>query len=145
MLSRLIRLIYGSKNDRFIKKNQYLVNAIQEQEHELKAQSDKQLQDRARSLRKRADNEPLDALLVDTFALVREASRRTLGLRHHDVQMIGGIALHQGNIAEMATGEGQTLVATLAATLNAWSGKGVHIVTVNGYLAQRDAQWMGKI
>ena len=145
MLSTIIKYFYGSKNDRFIRKTRPLINAINQLEPSLAESSDEELKAKAQQLQQRAQSEPLDNLLVETFALVREASKRTIGLRHHDVQLIGAIALHRGNIAEMATGEGKTLVATLAVTLNAWAKKGVHVVTVNSYLAERDAKWMGKI
>jgi preprotein translocase subunit SecA len=119
------------------------VNAL---EPRLRAESDGALRARAQGLRERARaGTPLDNLLVETFALVREVSRRTLGMRHFDVQLLGGMALHDGAIAEMKTGEGKTLVATLPASLHALAGEGVHVVTVNDYLAQRDADWMGPI
>ena len=146
MLSRLLQLIFGSKNDRFIKQCQSTLNVINGMEDALTKLSDEALASKTDSFKQRlSEGESLDSLLPECFAVVREASKRTLGLRHHDVQLIGGMALHQGNIAEMATGEGKTLVATLPVYLNALTGKGVHVVTVNHYLANRDAQWMGKI
>src|SRR5688500_19224847 len=110
------------------------------------ALSDSQLQEKTPELKKRyADGATIDELLPEAFAVVRETAKRTLRMRHFDVQMLGGMVLHNGKIAEMKTGEGKTLVATLPAYLNALTGKGVHIVTVNDYLANRDAEWMGKI
>jgi preprotein translocase subunit SecA len=138
--------IFGSKNERELKKLQPIVEQINIYEPEIKAMSDERLKDQATRFKQRIDQgESLDEILPEAFATVREASRRTLEMRHFDVQLIGGIVLHQGTIAEMKTGEGKTLVATLPAYLNALTGKGVHIVTVNDYLATRDTQWMGKI
>ncbi|VAW64973.1 Protein translocase subunit SecA [hydrothermal vent metagenome] len=146
MSSTLMRKIFGSRNDRQVKKYRKIVNRINALEPECEALSDEELGARTVAFRERHnEGESLDELLPEAFATVREASRRTLGMRHFDVQMIGGIVLHNGNIAEMRTGEGKTLVATLAVYLNALSGKGVHVVTVNDYLAQRDAGWMGKL
>ncbi len=145
-LGTLARSIFGTPNDRKVKAVRPLVEAINAREAAAKALSDQGLKDATAALRERARNgEDLDRLLPETFALVREAGRRALGLRAFDVQLMGGIFLHQGNIAEMKTGEGKTLVATFPATLNALAGKGVHIVTVNDYLARRDAEWMGKV
>ncbi len=145
-LGTLARSIFGTPNDRKVKSVRPLVEAINAREAEIRALSDQGLKDRTASLRERARNgEDLDRLLPETFALVREAGRRALGLRAFDVQLMGGIFLHQGNIAEMKTGEGKTLVATFPATLNALAGKGVHIVTVNDYLARRDAEMMGRV
>jgi preprotein translocase subunit SecA len=145
-VSNLLTGIIGSRNQRLLKQYQGQVRAINALEEEVKALDDAGLRARTAELRARHDAEGnLDALLPEAFATVREAARRTLGLRHFDVQLIGGIALHQGKIAEMRTGEGKTLVATLAAYLNALSSKAVHIVTVNDYLAQRDADWMGPV
>src|SRR5262249_10304215 len=119
------------------------INAL---EPTMEALSDDQLRAKTAEFRQRLQNgTELEDLLVEAFAVVREASRRTLKMRHFDVQLVGGMALHQGKIAEMATGEGKTLVATLPAYLNALTGKGVHIVTVNDYLARRDSEWMGPI
>ncbi|MDH3901069.1 MAG: preprotein translocase subunit SecA, partial [Gammaproteobacteria bacterium] len=138
--------VFGSRNERQLKRMSRVVTRINELEPELEALSDEQLKSRTEEFRQRLqDGATLDDLLVEVFATVREASRRTLGMRHFDVQMIGGMVLHNGKIAEMRTGEGKTLVATLAAYLNALPGTGVHIVTVNDYLARRDAEWMGKI
>jgi preprotein translocase subunit SecA len=138
--------IFGSRNERLLKGLSRQVQAANALEPELKALSDEQLRGRTDEFRARiAAGASLDSLLPEAFAVVREASRRTLGLRHFDVQLIGGMALHQGRIAEMRTGEGKTLMSTLPAYLNALSGQGVHVVTVNEYLAQRDADWMGPI
>src|SRR5690606_20439644 len=135
--------IFGSKNQRELKKLEKIVTRINGFEDGLKALSDEQLRARTGEFRERlAQGASLDDLLPEAFAVVREAGVRTLGLRHFDVQMIGGMVLHMGKIAEMRTGEGKTLVATLPAYLNALAGKGVHLVTVNDYLARRDANWM---
>ncbi|MFN7001358.1 MAG: preprotein translocase subunit SecA, partial [Elioraea tepidiphila] len=146
MLSRLARVILGTSNDRALKGLKKRVPAINALEPKMKALSDEALRNQTVLFRERlAKGETLDDLLPEAFATVREAAVRTLGQRHFDVQLIGGIVLHEGKIAEMKTGEGKTLVATLPAYLNALSGKGVHIVTVNDYLARRDAEWMGQI
>ena len=146
MVFKLITKIFGSSNDRILKKLQPIVDEINQAESQMQALSDGQMAQKTVEFKERVGNgEPLDDLLPDAFALVREASVRTLGMRHFDVQLIGGIALHNGTIAEMKTGEGKTLMSTLPAYLNALSGKGVHIVTVNDYLARRDAEWMGKV
>ena len=139
--------VFGSRNQRLIKRYGSLVAAANALEAGLTALERRRVarQDRRAQGAVHAPPQDLDALLPEAFALVREAARRTLGMRHFDVQLIGGIALHQGKIAEMRTGEGKTLVATLNAYLNALSGKGVHVVTVNEYLAQRDADWMGPV
>ncbi|MBU2755491.1 preprotein translocase subunit SecA [Acidithiobacillus sp. CV18-2] len=146
MLGTIIRHVVGSRNDRLIKKARAVVariNGLQEQVH---AMSDAELQGQTARLRERVGNgEPLDSILPEAFATVREAARRVMGLFHYDVQLIGGYMLHEGKIAEMRTGEGKTLVATLPAYLNALTGKGVHVVTVNDYLASRDAEWMGRV
>jgi preprotein translocase subunit SecA len=146
-LSRsLFTRVFGSRNQRLLRSYGGQVEAANALEAELRDLSDDRLRQRTESLRERyARDEDLDALLPEAFAVAREAARRTVGMRHFDVQLIGGIALHQGKIAEMRTGEGKTLVATLAAYLNALTGNGVHIVTVNDYLARRDAQWMGPV
>ncbi len=145
-LGSLARKIFGSPNDRRIKGYGPKVAAINALEPELQALSDDQLRARTAEFRaKIADGVALDDLLVPAFATVREAAKRTLGQRHFDVQLIGGMVLHEGSIAEMKTGEGKTLVATLPVYLNALSGKGVHVVTVNDYLARRDAEWMGQV
>ena len=138
--------VFGSANDRKIKSYRPTVDEINALEPELEKLSDAELRARTEMFRKQlADGTDLDDLLVPAFATVREAARRTLGQRHFDVQMIGGMVLHQGKIAEMKTGEGKTLVATLAVYLNALPQRGVHVVTVNDYLAKRDAEWMGRI
>jgi len=141
-----VHKIFGSANDRLVKKLEPIVVQINRLEPEFAQQSDAALCARTGEFRERLESgETLDDLLPDAFATVREAAKRTLGQRHYDVQLIGGIVLHRGSIAEMKTGEGKTLVSTLAAYLNALSGRGVHIVTVNDYLAQRDAAWMGEV
>ncbi len=146
MLSGIAKKIFGSRNDRLVKRLQRQVARINEFEPQLEALDDTALAAQTEQLRGRLkEGESLDALLPEAFATVREAARRTLGMRHFDVQLIGGMVLHQGRIAEMKTGEGKTLVATLPAYLNALTGKGVHIVTVNDYLARRDADWMGQV
>ena len=146
MINTLLKKIFGSRNDRLIKRYQHTVQAINALEPKIEALSDAELRAKTDEFKQRlAKGETLDDLLPEAFAVVREAGKRTLNMRHFDVQLIGGIALHNGKIAEMRTGEGKTLVATLPAYLNALSGKGVHIVTVNDYLAQRDADWMGRI
>src|SRR6201994_3369580 len=146
MIGALARKFFGSSNDRRVKGYQARVNAINALEPELTALSDEALKARTAEFRKQlAEGKTLDDLLVPAFATVREAAKRTLGQRHFDVQLIGGMVLHEGDIAEMKTGEGKTLVATLAIYLNALSGKGVHLVTVNDYLARRDSEWMGEL
>ena len=146
MLGALARKFFGSANDRRIKGYQARVDAINALEPEIAALSDEALKARTGEFRKQiAEGKTLDDLLVPAFATVREAAKRTLGQRHFDVQLIGGMVLHEGDIAEMKTGEGKTLVATLAVYLNALAGNGVHVVTVNDYLAKRDAGWMGEI
>jgi preprotein translocase subunit SecA len=146
MLNKLITTFIGSRNERLVKKMGKAVEKINALEDSVKALSDEQMKAKTAELRQRhADGESLDQLLPEAFALVREASLRTLGLRHYDVQMIGGMVLHQGKIAEMKTGEGKTLMATLAVYLNTLTGKSAHVVTVNDYLARRDADWMKPI
>ena len=146
MIGSLARKIFGSANDRYIKRQYKTVEKINALEAEISPLSDEQLKAKTDEFRTRIkQGETLDELLPEAFAVVREAAKRTLGQRHYDVQLIGGIVLHHGQIAEMKTGEGKTLVATLAAYLNALDGKGVHIVTVNDYLAKRDAEWMGQV
>ena len=146
MIGALARKFFGSANDRRVKGYQSRVNAINALEPELEALSDDELKARTAEFREQVQNgDTLDELLIPAFATVREAAKRTLGQRHFDVQLIGGMVLHEGDIAEMKTGEGKTLVATLAVYLNALAGKGVHVVTVNDYLAKRDAEWMGQI
>lgn len=143
----LISFITGSDNRKHIKKLEAIAAKIEKREEEYRALSDEQLKAKTEEFRDRLQNnyETLDDILPEAFAAVREASSRVLGMRHFHVQLMGGIALHQGRIAEMRTGEGKTLVATLASYLNALPGKGVHVVTVNDYLAKRDAEWMGKV
>src|SRR5580692_535840 len=162
LINSVVARFIGTKHERDIKAMQPIVAAIAELEPEMKQLSDAQITAKTAELKQQVQErvatldptdpnykvllkEAVEPALIPAFALVREAGRRTLGMRHFDVQMIGGITLHQGKIAEMKTGEGKTLVATLPAYLNALTGKGVHIVTVNDYLARRDAEWMGPI
>jgi preprotein translocase subunit SecA len=146
MLGSLAKTIFGSSNDRYVRSLGPLVAQINALETNTSAMTDEELREQTTRFRARlAQGETLDDILAEAFATVREAARRTLGQRHYDVQLIGGIVLHRGEIAEMRTGEGKTLVATLAVYLNALAGKGVHVVTVNDYLARRDAEWMGQI
>ncbi|BAF61153.1 preprotein translocase subunit SecA [Candidatus Vesicomyidisocius calyptogenae] len=146
IINNILSKIVGSRNDRLIKVLYKTVNQITELESNMQALSDEQLKSKTQEFKDRLNKkETLNSILIEAFAVIREASIRVLDLRHHDVQLIGGIVLNNGNIAEMGTGEGKTLVATLPAYLNALNGKGVHIVTVNDYLAFRDAQWMGKV
>jgi len=146
MLDTLVKKFVGSRNDREIKKIQPLVAKINDLEPRLSSLTDEQLKAKTAEFKQRFENgESLEDLLPDAFAVVRETGKRALNMRHFDVQLIGGVVLHQGRIAEMKTGEGKTLVATLPAYLNALEGKGVHVVTVNDYLARRDSEWMGQI
>ncbi len=146
MISHILTKVFGSKNERELKKIDPIVQQINAFEPQMKAMSDEQLKGQTLLFKERIDNgEYLDDILPEAFSAVREASIRTLEMRHFDVQLIGGIVLHRGKIAEMKTGEGKTLAATLPAYLNALTGKGVHIVTVNDYLARRDTEWMGHI
>ena len=146
MFNKIAKKVFGSRNERVVKRMFKDVEKINVLEESVKALSDEELQGKTAEFRQRLDNgESLDNLLSEAFAVVREASSRVLGMRHFDVQLIGGMVLHQGKIAEMRTGEGKTLVATLAVYLNALEGKGVHVVTVNDYLARRDASWMGRL
>jgi preprotein translocase subunit SecA len=158
---KLLTKVFGSENNRFLKKIQPIIEQINAIEPSLQSLSDNELRARTarfkeqvqqavegiedKDKRRKREQEALDAILPDAFATVREGSRRVTGMRHFDVQMIGGLVLHQGKIAEMRTGEGKTLVATLPSYLNALTGRGVHVVTVNDYLASRDAEWMGRI
>src|SRR4051794_25383923 len=145
-LGAIARKILGSANDRRIKRYAPIIAAINALEPELQALSDADL--RARTDKFRAElaaGKDLDDLIIPAFATVREAAKRALGQRHFDVQLMGGMVLHEGSIAEMKTGEGKTLVATLPVYLNALAGKGVHVVTVNDYLAKRDSEWMGQV
>ncbi len=146
MFSDLLKKIFGSRNERLVKQYHRTVRVINELEAVIAPLSDTELREKTNEFKQRITNgEELDQLLPEAFAVVREAGKRVLGMRHFDVQMIGGMVLHEGKIAEMRTGEGKTLMATLPTYLNALSGKGVHIVTVNDYLARRDAEWMGQI
>ena len=146
MIGKVLTKVFGSKNDREVKALRKVVEQINALEPTVEPLSDMQLQEKTTEFKKRyADGESLDDLLPEAFAVCREAAKRVLGERHYDVQLIGGIVLHQGKIAEMKTGEGKTLTSTAAVYLNALSGKGVHVVTVNDYLAGRDVEWMGKL
>ncbi|MBZ0158720.1 MAG: preprotein translocase subunit SecA [bacterium] len=146
MFMKLVSKVVGTKNERELKRIRPMVTAINELEPKVKALSDDELRGKTTEFRERiAQGAAVDELLTEAFAVVREAGRRVLNMRHFDVQLLGGIVLHEGKIAEMATGEGKTLVATLPVYLNALEGKGVHVVTVNDYLAKRDSQWMGGI
>ena len=146
MFGGLAKTIFGSANDRYVRSLQKIVDGISGFEPTISAMTDDELRNQTALFRQRlSDGADLDDLLPEAFATVREAAKRTLGQRHYDVQMVGGIVLHRGSIAEMRTGEGKTLVATLATYLNALEGKGVHVVTVNDYLARRDAEWMGQV
>jgi len=146
MIGNLVKKVFGSKNERELKKLEPVVDKINSLEPEFEALTDEQLQAKTDEFRQRLNNgDTLDQLLPEAFATVREASKRVLGMRPFDVQLIGGMVLHGGKIAEMKTGEGKTLMATLPIYLNALSGKGVHVVTVNDYLAKRDAEWMGSV
>jgi preprotein translocase subunit SecA len=146
MVGRVLAKVFGSKNDRMIKQYRKIVKVINEQEAMIEPLSDSELAAKTIEFKERfAQGETLDQLLPEAFAVVREAARRVLGERHYDVQLIGGIVLHEGKIAEMKTGEGKTLTSTAPVYLNALAGKGVHVVTVNDYLARRDVQWMGEV
>ena len=146
MIQKIFESIYGTKSERDLKKIQPMVDKINSLEEEIRELTDERLKNKTIEFRERLkEGETLDDILSEAFACVREASKRTLKMRHYDVQMLGGIILHHGKISEMKTGEGKTLVATLAAYLNAIEGKGVHIVTVNDYLAKRDRSWMGPV
>src|SRR6187455_3603251 len=146
MLGSLARSLFGSANDRKVKPLWSTVAKINALEPRFVAMSDAELAAMTPAFRERLEKvESLDDLLPEAFAVVREAAKRTLGQRHFDVQLVGGMVLHKGNISEMKTGEGKTLVATLPVYLNALTGDGVHVVTVNDYLARRDSEWMGKI
>ena len=146
MAIQLLTKLFGSRNERLLKQYRKTVDRINALEPSLEKLSDADLRAKTDEFKRRiADGATLDDLLVEAFAVVREASKRVMKMRHFDVQMLGGIALHNGKVAEMRTGEGKTLTATLPVYLNALSGKGVHVVTVNDYLAGRDAQWMGRL
>ncbi|MEE8451601.1 MAG: preprotein translocase subunit SecA, partial [Thermoguttaceae bacterium] len=145
-VERVVTSLFGSSNARYLKKLEPQVKAINDLEPKYQAMTDEELKEQTPKFRKRlAAGETLDDILVEVFAVCREAGRRTLGMRHYDVQLMGGMVLHSGTIAEMVTGEGKTLVATLTAYLNAIDGMGVHVVTVNDYLARRDMEWMGPL
>ena len=146
MAFNLLTQIFGSRNERLLKQFRKTLERINGLEAKYEQLNDDALRQKTNEFKQRVtQGESLDALLPEAFAVVREGSKRVMKMRHFDVQMMGGIALHQGKIAEMRTGEGKTLTATLAVYLNALSGKGVHVVTVNDYLANRDAQWMGQL
>src|ERR1700678_2716935 len=146
MIGAVARKLFGSSNDRRIRSYRPRVDEINALEPDLVKLSDEALRARTDEFKKQlAEGATLDDILVPAFATVREAAKRTLGQRHFDVQLIGGMVLHEGKISEMKTGEGKTLVATLPVYLNALAGRGVHVVTVNDYLAKRDAEWMGQI
>jgi preprotein translocase subunit SecA len=146
MLPKILTSIFGSRNDRLLKQFGRVVERINAHEGDFERLDDAALRAKTDEFRQRVNQgTALDDLLPEAFAVVREAGKRSLKMRHFDVQLIGGIALHQGKIAEMRTGEGKTLVATLPVYLNALGGKGVHVVTVNDYLARRDAEWMGRL
>lgn len=142
----LFEKIFGTHSEKELKKINPIVDAIEALDEKMQALSDEELRGKTQEFKDRlAAGETLDDILVEAFAVVREAAYRVLGMKHYRVQLIGGIVLHQGRIAEMRTGEGKTLVSTLPAYLNALEGKGVHVVTVNDYLAKRDAEWMGQV
>ena len=144
--SNLLTKIFGSRNDRLLKQYRKVAASINALEPTLEKLSDEELRAKTDEFKGRvANGESLEQLLPEAFAVVREASKRVMKMRHFDVQLLGGMALHEGKIAEMRTGEGKTLTATLPVYLNALTGKGVHVVTVNDYLANRDAQWMGRL
>ncbi|HEX9719432.1 MAG TPA: DEAD/DEAH box helicase, partial [Ramlibacter sp.] len=146
MAKNFLTQIFGSRNDRLLKQYRKTVDRINALEPQFEKLSDDELRGKTQEFKDRlAKGEELDDLLVEAFAVVREGSKRVMKMRHFDVQLMGGIALHNSKIGEMGTGEGKTLVATLPVYLNALTGKGVHVVTVNDYLANRDAQWMGKL
>jgi len=146
MIAGLLKKIFGSRNDRLIRQYSQKVRAINALEPKIQALNDEELRGKTEEFRQRvAGGESLDALLPEAFAVVREAGKRVHGMRHFDMQLVGGMVLHDGKIAEMRTGEGKTLTATLPVYLNALSGKGVHVITVNDYLASRDSDWMGRI
>ena len=146
MIGAIAKAIFGSSNDRYVKSLDKIVRQINAFEPTIEALTDDELSAQTAKFRRQLDEgKTLDEILPEAFATVREAGKRRMGMRHFDVQMIGGIVLHRGEIAEMRTGEGKTLVATLPVYLNALEGKGVHVVTVNDYLAKRDAEWMAQI
>ena len=145
-MSNLLARMFGSRNQRVVKRLEAMANRVTALEESINALDDAALTAKTAEFKQRvADGEDLEKLMPEAFAVVREAGKRVMAMRHFDVQLIGGAVLHSGKIAEMKTGEGKTLVATLAAYLNALGGKGVHVVTVNDYLAARDAEWMGRL
>src|SRR4051812_3304498 len=146
MFTWMMKKVFGTSHDRAIRRMRPKVEAINALEEGVKKLSDAQLKAKTAEFKEKLDNgATLDDILVPAFAVCREAGRRVLKMRHYDVQLVGGMVLHNGCIAEMRTGEGKTLVATLPCYLNALEGKGVHVVTVNDYLARRDAEWMGRL
>ena len=146
MATNFLTKIFGSRNDRLLKKYRHTVAKINALEAGLEQLSDEALRAKTEAFKQRvSQGESLDNLLPEAFAVVREGSKRVMKMRHFDVQLLGGMSLHEGKISEMGTGEGKTLTATLPVYLNALTGNGVHVVTVNDYLANRDAQWMGKL
>ena len=146
MFASLLKLLFGTKNDKILKSYAGMVNAINGLEAACSDKTQEEIQQRIVQLKDLYQTkQDLNALLPEAFALTREAAKRAIGQRHYDVQLLAGISLHHGNVAEMMTGEGKTLSATLPCVLHALTGKGVHVVTVNDYLAKRDAEWMGKI
>ncbi|MDX1386283.1 MAG: DEAD/DEAH box helicase, partial [bacterium] len=146
MFGNLVKKVFGTKNERELKRLSPLVARVNQLEESVKKLSDAELAGQTAKFKERVEKgEGLDDLMAEVFATVREAGRRVLGMRHFDVQLVGGAVLHQGRIAEMKTGEGKTLVATLPVYLNALAGKGAHVVTVNDYLARRDSEWMGRL
>ncbi len=147
LFTRTFSKIFKNSNQQELDKVKNLILAINDRENEFKTISESDFKEKTEKFKKSVQNgsQKLDNLIPDSFALVREAAKRTLGERHYDVQLAGGLMLHKGKIAEMKTGEGKTLVSTLPAYLNSLSGEGVHIVTVNDYLAKRDSVWMGKV
>src|SRR5678809_1029901 len=146
MINTLLAKVIGTQNERELKRLRPLVTRINDLEGSVRDVSDADLRAKTALFRERvAKGESLDDLLPEAFSVVREAGRRVLNMRHFDVQLIGGMVLHRGTISEMKTGEGKTLVATLPVYLNALAGKGVHVITVNDYLAKRDSEWMGRI
>src|ERR1700712_1232117 len=146
MLDPILKKVFGTKHEREMKRVRPLVTAINDLETKLSELDDVALRRKTFEFKEQLEKgRPLDDILPEAFAICREGARRTLGMRHYDVQLVGGITLHRGRVAEMKTGEGKTLVATLSAYLNALEGKGVHVVTVNAYLARRDAEWMSRL
>ena len=147
LFTRTLSKIFKSSNQQQLDKIKNIIGAINSKENEIKSLNEADFKEKTFIYKKKAQDGSLNIneIIPDTFALVREAAKRTLGERHYDVQLAGGLILHQGKIAEMKTGEGKTLVSTLPAYLNSLTGKGVHIVTVNDYLAKRDSEWMGKV